>query len=129
MNEKTIHNWLSQSEYDIQTAFAMLKSKRFLYVAFMCQQAVEKLLKAIYIQKKGETPPYIHNLIRLTFQCDINQLIPESLTDFLIELNTYYIEARYTEDIQELTKVINKAKAESIYQYTLELIEWLKKNI
>lgn len=128
MNEKTINNWLIQSEYDNQTALAMLKSGRYLYVAFMCQQAIEKLLKAIFIRKKGEVPPYIHNLNRLCNLSEISDFIPEKFNEFIIELNTYYIESRYTEDIQELTKVIDKTKAEYIYQITQELIKWLMSN-
>jgi HEPN domain-containing protein len=128
MNEKTINNWLSQSDYDNQTALAMLKSGRYLYVAFMCQQSVEKLLKSIVIKKRAETPPYIHNLKRLIALIELNEIIPEHLNEFILELNTYYIEARYTEDIEELSKEIDKLKAELIYNQTQELIEWLTKN-
>ena len=34
--------WLEGSEYDFQTAHAMPETKRYLYVGFMCHQAVEK---------------------------------------------------------------------------------------
>ena len=129
MNEKTINNWISQSDYDLQTALAMLKSGRFLYVAFMCQQSVEKLLKAVYIKKNNDTPPYIHNLNRLIILCNLKGILPEHLDDFIIELNTYYIESRYSDDIQELIKVIDKTKAETIYLNTQELIKWLRSNI
>ncbi|MBM2816150.1 MAG: hypothetical protein HW421_2912 [Ignavibacteria bacterium] len=128
MNEKTINNWLMQSEYDNQTALAMLNSGRYLYVAFMCQQAVEKLLKSVFIRKKAGMPPYIHNLNRLCYLSEINESLPEHFNEFIIELNTYYIESRYSEDIQELTKEIDKTKAEYIYLHTQELIKWLTNN-
>jgi len=41
-----INYWVELSDYDIETAVAMLKSKRYLYVGFMSHQAVEKILKA-----------------------------------------------------------------------------------
>ncbi|MFH1653778.1 MAG: HEPN domain-containing protein, partial [Pseudomonadota bacterium] len=44
--------WIERADYDLDTAEAMLKSARYLYVAFACQQAVEKYLKAI-IQKRS----------------------------------------------------------------------------
>lgn len=34
--------WKEISDYDIDTAEAMLKSKRYLYVGFMSHQAIEK---------------------------------------------------------------------------------------
>jgi len=128
MNEKTIENWIKLSEYDLKTADAMLQTGRYLYVAYMCQQSVEKLLKAIFVRKNSETPPYIHNLPRLSVLCGIQDNIPEMFSDFILELNTYYIESRYTEDLEELSFLINKEKAGNIYKITKDLILWLKKN-
>ena len=34
--------WEDIAEYDFETANAMLNSGRYLYVVFMCQQAIEK---------------------------------------------------------------------------------------
>ena len=39
--------WLDIADYDIDTAEAMYTTERWLYVAFMCHQAIEKTLKAI----------------------------------------------------------------------------------
>ncbi len=36
MNKAT-QDWIQIAEYDLETAKAMLKSKRYLYVVFMCQ--------------------------------------------------------------------------------------------
>ena len=43
--EKYDH-WLDIARYDLETADTMLSSGRWLYVVFMCQQAVENLQKA-----------------------------------------------------------------------------------
>ena len=43
--------WLDGAEYDLQTAKAMLETRRFLYVGFMCHQAVEKALKAVFVTR------------------------------------------------------------------------------
>ncbi|UCE08346.1 MAG: HEPN domain-containing protein [bacterium] len=48
--EKEISYWIEHAQYDLGTAEAMLISGRYLYVTFMCQQAIEKLLKAIIIK-------------------------------------------------------------------------------
>ena len=39
--QEIIQNWIYLSDYDIATAKVMLDTKRYLYVAFMCQQAFE----------------------------------------------------------------------------------------
>ncbi|NLZ04899.1 MAG: HEPN domain-containing protein [Phycisphaerae bacterium] len=39
MVDKVVQNWLSLAEYDLATAEAMLQTRRYLYVAFLSQQA------------------------------------------------------------------------------------------
>lgn len=43
-HEKYAH-WEDIAQYDLETAKAMLSSGRFLYVVFMCQQSIEKIIK------------------------------------------------------------------------------------
>ncbi len=43
-----VEYWIDLAIYDLETAKAMLKSKRYLYVGFMCNQVVEKMFKAYY---------------------------------------------------------------------------------
>ena len=58
--------WFDSAEYDLQTAKAMLETRRFLYVGFMCHQTIEKALKGILVTRKPEAElPYIHKLMRL----------------------------------------------------------------
>ncbi len=65
INEK-VEYWLELSNYDFETAEAMLNSQRFLYVGFMCHQAVEKMLKAVFVKKFEEIPPFTHSLEPIT---------------------------------------------------------------
>lgn len=41
MAERTVAYWLDLADYDLETAEAMHKTKRWLYVAFMCHQVIE----------------------------------------------------------------------------------------
>jgi len=40
MDDKVIY-WIDLSDYDFERAKAMLESRRFLYVGFMCHQTIE----------------------------------------------------------------------------------------
>jgi HEPN domain-containing protein len=44
--------WLDIANYDLDTAEALYNSGRWLYVAFMCHQVIEKTLKARYPEDK-----------------------------------------------------------------------------
>lgn len=58
--------WFDGAEYDLQTAGAMLETKRFLYVGFMCHQTMEKALKGVFVCREPEQElPYIHKLKQL----------------------------------------------------------------
>lgn len=41
MDEKVTY-WVEMSDYDLDTAEAMLATGRYLYVGFMCHQTIEK---------------------------------------------------------------------------------------
>jgi HEPN domain-containing protein len=73
MNEKTRY-WVEISDYDLETAEAMLQSRRYLYVGFMCHQTIEKIFKANFSAKKSETAPYSHSLSYLAKQGEFYDL-------------------------------------------------------
>lgn len=60
--EKIIEYWKSHAEYDMETADAMLKSKRYPYCLFMTHQAIERLLKAQIAKNTKTHAPRGHNL-------------------------------------------------------------------
>jgi HEPN domain-containing protein len=123
ISDKT-KKWLERVDYDLLTADAMLKTGRYIYAVFMCQQALEKAMKAFISGTGNEVLP-IHNLRRLAESSGlINQLNDEQLIklDFLSQ---YYINARYKEDITELSKGITKEFSEEIINFAKEMIKWI----
>ena len=61
-----INYWIELADYDLKTAKVMYKSKRYLYLWFMCNQVIEKILKAYYV-KTHEDIPFYSLLIFCTF--------------------------------------------------------------
>ena len=129
MSEKVVQNWITLAEYDLKTAEAMLQAQRYLYVAFTCQQAIEKLLKALYVKEKDQTPTYTHNLLRLADALTIAAKLDEEKNRFLETLNSYYVESRYTEEIAELSQFLNQENAQNIFTTTQKIFTWLKNQI
>ena len=125
MSSRIEQNWLSLAEYDLATAKAMLQTERYLHVAFMCQQAIEKVLKACYVRRRASTPPYTHNLLRLIKELTFEGEMGDEMMEAIEDLNSYYIESRYTEDIEELTSQLTEAKATSILESTEGIFQWL----
>ena len=126
--DKIVEHWIERSQYDLDTAKAMLDTGRYLYVSYMCQQAIEKLLKAIIAQQGKENFP-IHNLNRLAEISSISNGLSSEQFNFLAELTPYHIEARYGDYKEKLSEVIDEQKAQQIYKKTLEFHKWLYQKI
>jgi HEPN domain-containing protein len=63
MNKDDLYSyWLDIAEYDLETAESMYTTRRYLYVAFMCQQALEKITKGLYTYYVDENVPRVHNI-------------------------------------------------------------------
>jgi len=122
--DKYVSHWLERSKYDLETAKAILDAGRYLYVAYMCQQAIEKLLKAIIAQHGKENLP-IHNLNRLVESAELSGELTGERIDLVAELTAYNIEARYGDYKESLSEVVDIQKAKILYDQTQELFQWL----
>ena len=121
-------HWVERSKYDLDTAKVMLNTGRYLYVAYMCQQTVEKMFKAIIAQHGKENFP-IHNLNRLAEIASISNELTSEQFNFLAELTPYHIEARYGDYKESLAEIINNKEAEQVYRKTKGICKWLYQKI
>ena len=124
--KKTTANWLASADYDIQTAEAMLKSQRYLYVVFMCHLAIEKTLKALYSEAKASHPPKTHDLIYLVRESGL--AVPKTHLEFMGIVNNASIPTRYPEDLQRLISQYPRRTATSYLSRTRKAIQWLRKD-
>jgi HEPN domain-containing protein len=126
--EKTSKMWLDRVTYDIDTAKAMLQTGRLIYAIFMCQQSLEKCFKAVLAYKDREIIP-IHNLRRLAERADVIHEMDEPMLVKLDFLSSYYINARYKEDLQQLSRGITEPVARDFVQFSEGVIAWLCQKI
>ncbi len=118
--------WIESAEYDLQTAKAMLQTKRYLYVGFMCHQTVEKALKGIFVARHPEEElPYIHKLVRLSNLCGITEELSEDQLFLLDTLNPLNIEARYPMHRSLLFQSMTQERCEQLIKETEALLRWL----
>jgi HEPN domain-containing protein len=107
-------NWLDMVDYDIDTARQMFKTKRYIYVIFMCHLAIEKALKAIVCEETNEFPPKTHDLIILTNLGRVK---------FSVAVVT-----RYPEDLSKLISSYSKEVAQEYLNKMLKVIECIKQD-
>jgi HEPN domain-containing protein len=128
MNKEPFKNdyWFSLAAYDLDTAKAMFETKRWLYVGFMCHQAIEKSLKGIYVSVHKKIPPYTHNLTYLAEKASLYKGFSESQKDFIDQLEPLNLAARYPANPDKITELLDFEKCRVILSKTEELSTWIK---
>ena len=91
----------------------------------MCQQAIEKLLKAIIIKFKKINPPYSHNLRRLAEIAGIDQMMQKEQIDFLDDLTPFCVATRYPAYKEKMSKIATSDISNQYLNKTKELQKWL----
>ena len=118
--------WFERAKYDLRTAEAMFAARRYLYVTFVCQQALEKLLKALIVEG-GKIAPRTHNLPRLAQEAGVFPEMEQGDRDFLADLTAFAVEARYGDYRRSLSEIVNRRKAAHYLCKTQEVFKWLKR--
>jgi HEPN domain-containing protein len=126
--EEKYEYWYDIAKYDLETADAMYLSGRWLYVAYMCQQAIEKMAKGIYLYRIDDNVPRTHNISKLVASI-AGTLPPDAVSkdkyEFFDEMTTFYLQGRYPEYKEKLGALMNRAKAKIILDKSKEIFAWL----
>ena len=130
--------WLEAAKYDLESARVMLNGGRYMYVAFMSQQAIEKLVKGIYTLYTDNEAPMIHNIWNIFRQLKQEAKLEEYLNmeefeknlskykNFFVELLTYYISGRYLTFKEKISNSIDFTRAQRVLVNTEEAFVWIE---
>ena len=119
--------WLDIAQYDLDVAKSMLKNEHWLYVVFMCQQSIEKLVKGLYSYYMPDAPPHLHNIKTIAARIEPNlpMPIPSDKMDFFDDLAAYYLNNRYPDYMSKLSSQISETEAADVMTKTMEIFTWL----
>jgi len=120
---KPTEEWLTQANYDMDTADYMFRGGRYMYAVFMCHLSLEKALKGHYAEKLGKEPPKTHNLLYLLEKMKLT--LPEALFDFISTLNRVSVPTRYPDDLQRILKDYDKKKTKEVLDQSKQVLQWL----
>ncbi|PIY02082.1 MAG: DNA-binding protein [Bacteroidetes bacterium CG_4_10_14_3_um_filter_31_20] len=91
--EKLVKHWIETSDEDFQTMLSLYDSKSYSWSLFLGHISIEKLLKAIYVNKYKKHSPFLHNLYRLA---ELNELeLTDEQSDWLYKITSFNLNARY----------------------------------
>jgi HEPN domain-containing protein len=87
-----IRYWIDSSDIDALAMHHLCANSDYTWALFLGHIVVEKLLKAVFIKNKDETPPFIHDLSRLAEKAELG--LDQKQMDFLDTATTFNIRAR-----------------------------------
>lgn len=94
--EQHVKYWLDSSEEDWISANEICqKNERKHFALFIAHLSLEKLFKALYVEKFGEIPPFKHDLYMLALKCEMD--LNEDIIAELKITNEYNLQTRYPE--------------------------------
>ena len=119
--------WFSYAQNDIDSAEIMLQSKRWFYTVYMCQQAIEKLVKGLYILYIDDNVPRLHDINNILerFKNKIPEKITEDQAGLFDTLSEFYLRSRYPDYTSALTAFITGDYAQLIFEKSREAFQWL----
>lgn len=122
-----VMEWFNQAEYDMETAQIMFDSRRYIYTVFMVHLAIEKSLKALIVERTGQTPPRIHNLVTLLKES--NAHLPDTQMKFLVRLSLAGVTTRYPEDLNKALEEYTEQVAKEYVVNAREVVKCLKQQV
>ena len=118
--EKQIAYWRESSEEDMAVGRDLVAREKVRHGLFFVHLALEKSPKAIVCRVTGETPPKIHNLVRLSELANVHPS-PEQV-DALADMNVFNLEGRYP---QTLPSPPTLSEVQDILVRAEEAFRWL----
>ena len=83
--------WFKQAQRDLHNAKKIFEIGLYDVCLFLCQQSVEKALKALYVKARKEPPPRVHSLERIIRLLELG----EEFRELTLDLEDYYFTMRY----------------------------------
>ncbi len=120
MREET-RRWLKQAEADLAVA-RELGHGHYYIGAFACHQAIEKGMKAAFIERKRSMPPKTHNLVELARELGA----PEAVLSDVRLLNPEYAVSRYPDAANGVpAEMYDERKARLLLEATERIWQWV----
>lgn len=93
----------------------------------MCQLAIEKLAKGLYVLYIDDNVPRTHNIRDLMnkFVHSLPEPVSDERSSLFEDLTFYYLNCWYTDYKTILNEQLNSQKATFFYNTTVEAFEWL----
>lgn len=125
--KKVKKHWIETSDDDFETMLKLYNSKSYSWALFLGHITTEKLLKALYVKTFGEHAPFTHNLYRLAELIGLE--MTDEYADWLDEITSFNINARYDDYKKEFTKLCTTEYTTIWIERIKTIRKWIKEKL
>lgn len=115
--------WWRQATADLEVARFNLSGNHFYAASWFCQQAAEKALKALYIERNNVEAPRIHDLESLGEEVNVSWAVDRDLA----LINPVFAAVRYPDPVGDVAPAdaISRDEAIEHLEATKRVLEWV----
>lgn len=125
--DEIIKYWTDASDVDFLAMDSLFDNGHYVWALFVGHLVIEKLLKACLVKSGNTEIPYIHDLGKLAEKANLE--LSEQQKDFLDEVTTFNIKARYPDYKNRFYKKASREFADGYISKIKEFRQWLKEQI
>jgi HEPN domain-containing protein len=119
--------WMIEADEALDVTDHLFEKKDYSYALFFGHLAVEKMLKALYVENNKEHAPPIHNLLRLANLTGLS--LDKEKSEKLIVISSFNIEARYPDLKRSFREKCTKEFTLEQIRIIKEIYKWLTEKI
>jgi len=124
MRKESTRLW-EQAQEDFDTADKLLSVEKYYASVFFSEQAAEKALKVVYLEKKRRVA-FTHDLVELAEELEA----PENVSHAAAELSPDYLTTRYPNAANAVpARLYDAASAEMHLELSREVLQWVKREL
>ena len=125
--EDRVKYWFESAKDDWKVAKHLFENGDYPYSLFFGHLTIEKILKAIYVDKLNESPPYTHRLVHLSEKISLG--LTEEQLELLETVTDFNMEARYPDEKFSFKKRCTRNFSKKYLRKIEDLRKWLTKRI
>lgn len=123
--DEAVNRWLEAAEKNLAACLDMVKSHHRDWALFIGQLALEKLINGLITKKTDATPPFIHDLVKLSIVAGIET--SEDQKQDLAKITRFHVAARYDEIKSQLYSEATPEFTKEWIGKIQEFFSWFKK--
>ena len=119
--------WLESAEDDWKVAGHLFEKGDYTYALFFGHLTIEKILKAVYVDRRNAVPPFTHRLVRIAEEMALD--LSEAQLERLEIITDFNLEARYPDESFSFKRKCTRQFAEHHLEYIREMRQWLMNQV